>query len=144
MNTKRFVILMLCAATGISSGAFAQSDSRGGPDNHGQYPGQQQNFRSSDNGGHGAPDHRPDYRPGPGRQPVRAGNDHFDDHGGPRGWHRGDRLPSDYRDHQYVVDNWHEHSLQAPPRGYRWVGINGDYVLAAVATGVIAQIVLSR
>jgi len=34
--------------------------------------------------------------------------------------------------------------LQQPPRGYHWVGVNGDYVLAAIATGVIAQIVLSN
>ncbi|MFM0721240.1 RcnB family protein [Paraburkholderia strydomiana] len=140
MKTKQFVILTLCAATGISPGAFAQNNSRGGPDNHGPYAGHQQNARYVDNANHGGPDHRP----APDRQPPHADNDRFDDHGGPRGWHRGDHLPSDYRDHQYVVDNWHEHNLQAPPRGYRWVGINGDYVLAAVATGVIAQIVLSR
>jgi Ni/Co efflux regulator RcnB len=133
MKTKQFVILMLCAATGISSAAFAQNYSRGGPDNHGPHSAQQQNGRYADNN-HGGPDHRP----GPDQ------HDRFDDHGGPRGWHRGDRLPSDYRDRQYAIDNWHEHNLQAPPRGYRWMGINGDYVLAAVATGVIAQIVLSH
>jgi Ni/Co efflux regulator RcnB len=69
--------------------------------------------------------------------------------GGPRGegphdWHRGDRLPNDYRDRQYVVDDYHGYGLQQPPRGYHWVGVNGDYVLAAIATGVIAQIVLSN
>jgi Ni/Co efflux regulator RcnB len=55
-------------------------------------------------------------------------------------WHKGDRLPAEYRDHNYVVDDWHERGLSAPPRGYHWVGVNGDYVLAAVATGVIANI----
>lgn len=140
MKTKQIVTAVLCAATVISSGAFAQNYPHSGPDNHGPYSAQQQNGRIGDNSDHGGPDHRP----GPDRQPPHASNDRFDDHGGPRGWHRGDRLPNDYRDRQYVIDNWHEHNLQTPPRGYHWVGINGDYVLAAVATGVIAQIVLSH
>ncbi|WP_438391903.1 RcnB family protein [Caballeronia sp. DA-9] len=42
-----------------------------------------------------------------------------------------------------MVDDWHNEGLQPPPRGYRWVGVNGDYVLAAITTGVIANIVLS-
>jgi Ni/Co efflux regulator RcnB len=66
--------------------------------------------------------------------------------GGPiphRDWHRGDRLPDQYRDRNYVVDDWHGHGLRQPPRGYHWVGVDGDYVLAAVATGVIASILLS-
>ncbi|SEB19025.1 RcnB family protein [Paraburkholderia sartisoli] len=58
-------------------------------------------------------------------------------------WHKGDRLPPEYRDRNYVVDDWHGHGLQAPPRGYQWVGVNGDYVLVAVATGLIANVLLS-
>ncbi|HTH61091.1 MAG TPA: RcnB family protein [Paraburkholderia sp.] len=58
-------------------------------------------------------------------------------------WRRGDRLPSAYRDRNYVVDDWRGHGLSAPPRGYHWVGVNGDYVLAAVATGVIMSIFVS-
>lgn len=58
-------------------------------------------------------------------------------------WHKGDRLPAEYRDRNYVVDDWHSHGLSAPPRGYHWVGVNGDYVLAAVATGVIASVLAS-
>jgi Ni/Co efflux regulator RcnB len=70
---------------------------------------------------------------------------HNDDHHGVphNDWHKGERLPAEYRDHNYVVDDWHEHGLHAPPRGYQWVGVNGDYVLAAVATGVIASVLLS-
>jgi Ni/Co efflux regulator RcnB len=58
-------------------------------------------------------------------------------------WHRGGRVPSQYRDHQYVVDNWHEHHLAPPPRGYHWVQVGNDYVLAAIATGIIAQLILN-
>ncbi|HZP03379.1 MAG TPA: RcnB family protein [Terracidiphilus sp.] len=46
-------------------------------------------------------------------------------------WDRGDRV--DYR---------HYH-LRRPPRGYEWREVDGNYVLAAVATGVIASIVVA-
>jgi Ni/Co efflux regulator RcnB len=59
-------------------------------------------------------------------------------------WHRGDRVPTEYRGRNYVVNDWHNHHLQAPPRGYQWVGVGGDYVLAAIATGVIAQIIANQ
>jgi Ni/Co efflux regulator RcnB len=60
-----------------------------------------------------------------------------------RDWHRGDRLPPDYRRSQYVVDDWRARDLQPPPSGYQWVQIDGDFVLAASATGVISSIVLA-
>jgi len=59
-------------------------------------------------------------------------------------WYRGDRLPSSYRGRQYVVDDWRGHHLSAPPSGYHWVQAGGDYVLAAIATGVIATILLNQ
>ena len=34
--------------------------------------------------------------------------------------------------------------LSAPPRGYNWVQTGGDYVLVAIATGIIAQILLGQ
>jgi len=59
-------------------------------------------------------------------------------------WYRGDRLPPQYRSRSYVVDDWRGHRLSAPPAGYHWVQAGGDYVLAAIATGVIAAILLSQ
>ena len=56
----------------------------------------------------------------------------------------GGRLPAEYRSHQYVVDDWRGHHLSAPPRGYHWVQTGPDYVLVAIATGLIAQIVLAH
>ncbi|HEX3940042.1 MAG TPA: RcnB family protein [Acidobacteriaceae bacterium] len=44
-------------------------------------------------------------------------------------WSRGDKV--DYR----------QHHLSAPPRGYEWREVDGNYVLAAVATGVIASVI---
>jgi Ni/Co efflux regulator RcnB len=59
-------------------------------------------------------------------------------------WYRGSRLPPQYRTRQYVVDDWRAHRLSAPPRGYHWVQAGGDYVLVAIATGIIASILLSQ
>lgn len=57
---------------------------------------------------------------------------------------RGARLPNGYRGPNYVVDNWRAHHLAAPPRGQHWVQVGPDYVLAAIATGVITQLILGR
>ncbi len=46
-------------------------------------------------------------------------------------WSRGERI--DYR----------RYRLRRPPRGYEWREVDGNYVLAAVATGVIASIVIA-
>lgn len=79
------------------------------------------------------------------RQPARQDEQRDQRGAGPNhDWHRGDRLPPEYHNRQYVVDDWHSHNLSAPPRGYHWVQNGGDYVLVAIATGVIAQILLGR
>jgi len=59
-------------------------------------------------------------------------------------WYRGSYLPHQYRGRNYVVDDWRAHHLYAPPAGYHWVQApGGDYVLAAIATGLIASILLN-
>ena len=69
----------------------------------------------------------------------------------PHGWrgagpnhnfYRGGQLPPYYRNQYYVVNNWRSHRLSQPPHGYHWVQTGPDYVLAAIATGVILQIFL--
>ncbi len=57
---------------------------------------------------------------------------------------RGSRLSSDYRSQQYVVNDWRGHRLSAPPRGQHWVQTGNDYVLVAIATGIIAQVLLNN
>ena len=60
-------------------------------------------------------------------------------------WYRGSYLPRQYRSRTYVVDDWRAHRLYAPPSGYHWVqSPGGDYVLAAIATGLIAAILLNQ
>jgi len=59
-------------------------------------------------------------------------------------WQRGDRLPPEYRSNSYVVDDWRGHHLYAPPRGYHWVQQGNDYLLVAIATGIIASVLLNQ
>jgi Ni/Co efflux regulator RcnB len=59
-------------------------------------------------------------------------------------WHRGDRLPEAYRSHVIYINDWQARHLYAPPVGHRWVEVNGDYVLVAIATNVIANILLGH
>ena len=59
-------------------------------------------------------------------------------------WQRGASLPREYRGNKYVVSDWRGHPLSALPRGYHWIQVNGDYVLAAVATGIILDTLLSQ
>jgi len=81
-------------------------------------------------------DRHDDHRTAATQQERGAGPDHS--------WHKGDRLPASYRDNRYVVTDWQSHHLNAPPAGYHWVQVNGDFVLAAVATGVIADMLLGQ
>lgn len=83
-------------------------------------------------------------RPGPDRHDMRRDNDNRGGAGPEHNWRRGSRLPTEYRSHQYVVDDWRGHRLSAPPRGYHWVQAGPDYVLAAIATGIIAQVLLNH
>lgn len=59
-------------------------------------------------------------------------------------YYRGDRLPAEYRHRNYVVDDWRGHNLSAPPRGYQWVQSGSDYILVAIATGIILQLLLNH
>ena len=136
--------LALCMAAG---GAFAQ-DRR---DDRGPGPGDRGRFEQSQRGdrGPGGPGDRGRFdnhdRRGD-RQDFRDGR-FADRRGYPQPhaeWKRGGRVPSEYRGRNYVVDDWRNQRLQQPPRGYQWVGVGGDFVLAAIATGVIAQIITAR
>lgn len=91
-------------------------------------------------------DHRGPARAAPHRGAPPVHDASLARRGGPvphSDWHRGERLPAEYRNRSYVVDDWRGRGLSAPPRGYQWVGVNGDYVLAAIATGVIANILMN-
>jgi len=57
-------------------------------------------------------------------------------------WRRGSHIRHEDWDRGERVD-WHAHHLRRPPRGYEWREVDGNYVLAAVATGVIASVIVA-
>lgn len=57
-------------------------------------------------------------------------------------WKKGGRIQNEDWNRGEHVD-YHAHHLRAPPRGYEWRQVDGNYVLAAVATGVIASVVVA-
>jgi Ni/Co efflux regulator RcnB len=67
------------------------------------------------------------------------------DRGRHEGWYkRGGYLPVEYRT-RYVVTDWRRDRLREPPRGYHWVrSDNGDFLLVAIATGVIVDLLLNQ
>jgi Ni/Co efflux regulator RcnB len=76
-------------------------------------------------------------------------NDHqrhrgMSDRGRSEGWYKkGGRMPSEYRGRTYVVSDWRSDHLRAPPRGYHWVrSDNGDFLLVAITSGIIADLLL--
>lgn len=56
-------------------------------------------------------------------------------------WKRGQRIaPSRY----VVIERYRDYGYQPPPRGYRYVRVDGDVLLIAIASGVIADIILNN
>lgn len=141
MKSKAILCAIAAASLGIGSLSFAQGyDSRQGrPDApHSQQqrgPGPDSRFN-----GPGNFDGR-DVRDG--RDHREARNDRDFGARGPQ-FQRGGHIPNEYRGRQYVVNDWRAHRLNAPPRGQQWVQVGADYALIAIATGVIAQLVLNH
>lgn len=58
-------------------------------------------------------------------------------------WRRGDRLG--YYHNRYEPVYYGQYRLRPPPRGYHWVRDDrGDFLLAAIATGIILEVILSN
>jgi hypothetical protein len=64
------------------------------------------------------------------------------DQGGSHHWQRGERMGYNDWSSAAPVD-YRQHHLRQPPRGYEWRESNGQYVLAAVATGLIASMIIN-
>jgi Ni/Co efflux regulator RcnB len=59
-------------------------------------------------------------------------------------WSRGDRLYHDYMTPDYYVTDWKTRHLRRPPHGDRWVHVNDNYLLVAIATGVILDVAANQ
>ena len=148
MPSRNLVVYAIAAATlGLSSLSFAQGNSPRGQSEEAPWV---QRHDDRQDKRRDARDHRQDDR-------YSARNDHRDDrrdfrnprndrhiHARGPAFKRGAYMPREYRNRQYVVVNHRSHRLSAPPRGHQWVQVGADYVLIAVATGLIAHIVLNH
>jgi Ni/Co efflux regulator RcnB len=55
-------------------------------------------------------------------------------------FYRGGYLPREYRGRPYYVNNWNAYpGLYSPPHGYQWMNVDGQFLLVALATGLIAN-----
>lgn len=82
-------------------------------------------------------DGRPDQRD---RYDNRRGGHHY----GQQRWVRGQRFDN-YRNRGYIVNDYRRYGYHAPPRGYAYYRANnGDVVLAALATGIIASVIAGQ
>jgi Ni/Co efflux regulator RcnB len=147
---KKYLILLasglLCAATAVAASPAPRHDDhgqQGDQDWHGDHDrhddkhdhddrGHDRDRHDRDEHGHDRDDHRGYY--------VRHDRGRHDD------WYRrGGYIPVEYRDRRYVVDDWRVYHLRQPPYGYRYVrGDDGQFLLVAIASGVIADILLSH
>jgi Ni/Co efflux regulator RcnB len=57
-------------------------------------------------------------------------------------WSRGHRMTPTERRHMRDVRDYHRYRLSAPPRGYRWVQVDNDFLLIGSVNGVIVNIVI--
>jgi Ni/Co efflux regulator RcnB len=58
-------------------------------------------------------------------------------------WRRGERLPPAYRAQGYIIPDYATYRLRPPPRGYYWVRVDNNAVLAAVATGAVIDVAVN-
>jgi Ni/Co efflux regulator RcnB len=130
------VCALAAAALLGSSLSFAEGRDHGGGDEYrqdrhhghqgeGRHPSRQWEDQGNDQRDGRWNDRRPDYN-------AR----------GPE-FHRGGYITREYRERAYEVD-YREHRLSRPPYGHRWVQVGADYVLIAIATGIIANIILNH
>lgn len=140
MKKLSVVAAVLALGMGLSAVVQAQPrDDRRGPPPHAQAHGHDRH-----DGRGWERDHRRDDRHGD-RRDYRGDRDRGHDYRGAgpdHRWVKGYRVPPQYRGPQYVVQDWRGHRLSTPPRGYHWVQYGGDYMLVAIASGVIAQLIL--
>jgi Ni/Co efflux regulator RcnB len=147
MKSKAVLCTVLAASLLASQFAIAQGDSslpRIYQDQRGNY--------NRDNDRNRRDDSRQQYRNDRNDRNDNRGNGNNYGHdqrngrgaGPDHSFYRGDRLPPQYRSRQYVVEDWRGHRLSAPPRGYQWVQNGNDYILVAIATGVILNLLLGN
>jgi Ni/Co efflux regulator RcnB len=146
MNKTFIASALIAIGVAASGSALAQRgdhDGRNDGRNDGRDNGHQQYGQQRDHDDRGnSADHRNDRGQKFGRDEYRR--DEYRGAGPRHDMRRGQRLSQEYRNNRYVVSDWRARRLSAPPRGQHWVQAGNDYVLASIATGIIAQVLLSN
>ena len=139
MKTKLIASALIALSFAASSSAFAQRNDHGNDrDGRNDHSYQRDNDRRDN-------DRFDNNRRNNDRYDARQYRRDDNRGGGPRhNLRRGQRLDQEYRGNRYVVSDWRARHLSAPPRGHQWVQAGNDYVLAAIATGIIAQVLLNN
>lgn len=120
---------LLLASTSFSS--FAEGP-QGGPDDHQQVKRLPQDQQQD---GHNAKSQHN------GQQPQQVDHRQAQHHQKHQEFRKGHTLDAKYRGNGYQVNDWQKHGLKAPPPGHRWQNVDGNYVLIAVASGIIASVI---
>jgi Ni/Co efflux regulator RcnB len=76
------------------------------------------------------------------RDDQHATADHHDAYVRHDEWKKGYHMSHDDWARGQAVD-YRTYHLKKPPRGYEWREVDGNYVLAAVATGIIASAIVA-
>ena len=138
MKTQTLIAAIMALSMSVAGSSFAQGNGERNDDNGNRHAQGQREGRHDRRGEQGSQGQQ--QRPGWNEQARHnergAGPDHR--------FYRGDRLPPQFRGRVYVVNDWHQHRLSPPPRGYHWVQTGGDYVLVAITTGIILELLLNR
>ncbi len=172
MNRNRFAIAVLSSvlAFGFAAPAFADDDRdrRGHDRDHGgrgerhddrrnwqaDRRGDQRHWqadRRDDRRDYRRDDRREDHRAYRGGYPqgyrdARVRDRDYGYRAPPRhSWARGQRYHDYYQGPVYVVNDYPRYHVRRPPRGHHWVRDDrGNLLMVAIATGIIADLVLNR
>jgi Ni/Co efflux regulator RcnB len=66
------------------------------------------------------------------------------DNGRHRGWYKGGRIEHNDWNRGERINDYGYYRLSRPPVGYEWRRVDDNYVLAAVAGGLIASVILAN
>jgi len=157
MKTTAIACAVLAGTFGFSTLASAQ-DGRGGRHDGGQR-GEQRHERHDAARGHRGPDrnwqhdrhdgrnwnqHNGYQNRGHGYNPPRYVYNQPRYYGHAPRYYRGGYLPRQYLAGNYYVNNWQAYpGLYAPPYGHQWVNVGGEFLLVALATGLIANLMVN-
>jgi Ni/Co efflux regulator RcnB len=75
----------------------------------------------------------------------KGGHGGHGDNGNHYGWNKGERVDVVYLQPRYYVEDYRVYHLAPPPPGHRWIrDPDGRYILVAIASGIIADIILNH